>query len=128
MEVRSDIHCTAVSSRACPGIQPNNELCASVLAGSRDKPGMTVRSNTHDIIINLQGDVLTIATKQQENERTTDKWTRREYQPGGFERQFVLNEKIDRDNISARYDDGVLVIALQKLPGHDGPAQEIVVA
>ncbi|MBK8427486.1 MAG: Hsp20/alpha crystallin family protein [Lewinellaceae bacterium] len=81
-----------------------------------------------DFLINLQGDVLTIATKQRENEQTTEKWTRREYQPGGFERQFVLNEKIDRENISARYEDGVLIIALQKLPGHDVSAQEIVVA
>jgi HSP20 family protein len=87
-------------------------------------PGLTKA----DFLINLQGDVLTIATKQQENERSTHNWTRREYQPGGFERQFVLNEKIDRENVSARYEDGVLIVAMQKLPGQDQPAQEIAVA
>jgi HSP20 family protein len=87
-------------------------------------PGLTKA----DFLISLQGDVLTIATKKQEKEENTGTWTRREYQPGAFERQFVLNEKIDRENISARYEDGVLVVSMAKLPWQEGPQQEIVVA
>jgi len=81
-----------------------------------------------DFQITLQGDVLTIAVKKQQTEEQSTNWTRREYQPGAFERQFVLNEKIDRENISARYEDGVLVVSMAKLPWQEGPQQEITVA
>lgn len=81
-----------------------------------------------DFLVSLQGDVLTISVKKQESSEAAGNWTRREYQPGAFERQFVLNEKIDRENISARYEEGVLILTLQKLPGQDVVQQEIVVA
>ena len=86
-------------------------------------PGLTKA----DFLISLEGDVLTIATKKQENNADSTKWTRREYNPEAFERQFVLNEKIDREQISARYEDGVLIVTMAKLPWQEGPKQEIAV-
>lgn len=81
-----------------------------------------------DFLISLQGDLLTIAAKKQGNEADTGKWTRREFETDAFERQFLLNEKIDRDQIAARYEEGVLLVSMAKLPWQEGPKQEIVVA
>jgi HSP20 family molecular chaperone IbpA len=42
---------------------------------------------------------------------------RREFDPRGFKRIFELNEKIDKENITATYQEGVLKIRLPKLAG-----------
>jgi len=54
-------------------------------------------------------------------------WRRQEFRPTGFKRFFELNEKIDREAISAQYVDGVLKITLAKKPGSETVRQEIEV-
>ncbi|MCB0521824.1 MAG: Hsp20/alpha crystallin family protein [Lewinellaceae bacterium] len=84
-----------------------------------------------DFNINLKDDVLTIATRRQESDlaAANPNWRRQEYRPeDGFERSFVLNEKVDTANISANYTDGVLVVALPKLPGTETKRQDVYVA
>lgn len=72
-----------------------------------------------DFHLQLVDRVLTISAKSpQEEELVTPwQWIRREYRPGGFERSFQLSEKIDVDNLSASYADGVLHVILPKYPG-----------
>lgn len=78
--------------------------------------------------VSIADDVLIISAVAG-NDQTTDsrkQWLHHEYQRGGFERRFQLNNKIETDGISARYTDGVLELTLPKAPGT--AAQEIPVA
>ena len=50
-------------------------------------------------------------------------WVLREYSRGGFERSFALDTNIDTQNITAKYEDGVLQVSLPLIPGKE--TQEI---
>lgn len=54
-------------------------------------------------------------------------WKRQEYVPGGFSRQFELNEKVDRTAVEATYTKGVLIISLPKLEGFETSREKIEV-
>ena len=55
-------------------------------------------------------------------------WVQREYSRGGFERTFTLDESIDLSNITAKYEDGVLLVSLPVIPGKETTNQEIKVS
>jgi HSP20 family protein len=57
---------------------------------------------------------------------TTDRWVYQEHPIEPFERQFLLNGKVDTSLIVAQYRDGVLDIHLPKKP--DAVGQEIPIA
>lgn len=70
-----------------------------------------------DFQIQLADRTLTVEAKAKEEDFIPEgEWMRREYRPGGFERSFSLNEKIDTDNIAVNYADGILRITLYKHP------------
>jgi len=74
-------------------------------------PGM----KKEDFKIDLQGDMLTIsAEKEDTKEDKNKKYNRREYNYSSFCRSFTLPEEVRRDNIEAKYEDGVLHLALTK--------------
>jgi len=50
-----------------------------------------------------------------DNEEKTDKYTRKEFQFGSFERKFILPENVDKENIEAKYENGVLTIHINKV-------------
>jgi len=54
-------------------------------------------------------------------------WILREYSRGGFTRSFTLNERIDTQNIAAKYADGVLQVSLPLMAGKENASQEIVI-
>lgn len=54
-------------------------------------------------------------------------WVLREYSRGGFKRTFTLNEAIDTANITARYEDGVLMVSLPVIAGKEKEKKEIVI-
>lgn len=54
-------------------------------------------------------------------------WIIREYSRGGFERAFALDENVDKQNISAKYLDGVLHITMPIVAGKETIKQEITV-
>lgn len=54
-------------------------------------------------------------------------WILREYSRGGFKRSFTLDEQIDRQNISAKYADGVLQVSLPVIAGKESDKKEIVI-
>ncbi len=76
-------------------------------------PGM----KKEDFKIKLENDLLTICSERKE-ERTEEekgKYSRREFSYQSFQRSFTLPEgHIQRDKISAKYNDGILVIELPK--------------
>ena len=69
-----------------------------------------------DFHINVHGDTLTISFERQENKENTEKrgWVRREYSCQSFNRSFTVDETIDAQKISAKYEDGVLRITVPK--------------
>lgn len=77
--------------------------------------------------VSISDDVLIISAVAGNDEAgARSEWLHHEYQRGGFERRFQLNNKIDTQGITARYNDGVLELTLPKAPGTS--AQEIAVA
>ena len=85
-------------------------------------PGRT----KEDFRIRVKDDVLTIAYRRPDQEIVEESnWTRREFDLVSFERRFQLNDKIDPSGINARYEAGILAVALPKLPEWSGPATDV---
>ncbi|MFN8245036.1 MAG: Hsp20/alpha crystallin family protein [Ferruginibacter sp.] len=79
-----------------------------------------------DFQIKLDNQLLTIsAEKKEEKNENTDKLIRREFSHKSFSRSFSLDEKIDADHISARYENGVLMLNLPKKAEAAKSAKEI---
>lgn len=74
-------------------------------------PGLTKQ----DFNISIEENHLVIsAEKKTEKEEKEGRFTRREFSYGAFKRSFHLDDKINRDGISAAYEDGVLKVTLPK--------------
>jgi HSP20 family protein len=74
-------------------------------------PGM----KKDDFKIDMEGNMLTISSEQEESKEEKDKlFTRREYNYSGFSRSFTLPDEINKEKIDARYENGVLKIALPR--------------
>ncbi len=68
-----------------------------------------------DFKINLEKGLLTISyEKKAENENKDYKTHRREFRAESFKRTFTVEDKIDADNIKAKYENGVLHLLLPK--------------
>lgn len=68
-----------------------------------------------DFAINLEANILTISTARKENAvDDTDKVIRREFSYKGFKRSFTIDEKIDAEQIAAKYENGILLLNLPK--------------
>lgn len=68
-----------------------------------------------DFVIQLDNNVLTISTeKKEEKKEDADKVIRKEFTYRGFKRSFTIDEKIDAENIAAKYENGILKLELPK--------------
>jgi HSP20 family protein len=54
-------------------------------------------------------------------------WVHREYSRGGFVRTFTLDEILDVQGITARYEEGVLQIHLPIVPGQESLKKQVVI-
>lgn len=79
-----------------------------------------------DFLIATLDNTLSISVEKKEQE--DQNWRRQEYTPGSFKRQFELNEKVDKNDISAKYENGVLIVNLPKLEGFESARNEIKIA
>lgn len=74
-------------------------------------PGM----NKEDFKIEVDEDLLTIRSeKESEKEENTTRYTKREFNYTSFVRSFRLPEEVDSENISAKYDGGILQLEIPK--------------
>jgi len=79
-----------------------------------------------DFNVKLEGNILTISTEKKETStESTDKMIRREFSYRSFKRSFTLDEKIDAENISAKYENGILKLELPKKEDLKAAAREI---
>lgn len=68
-----------------------------------------------DFTLKLDGTLLTISgAKKEEVKDDTSKHIRKEFGYKEFKRSFTLDEKIDAANIAAKYENGILKVALPK--------------
>ena len=81
-----------------------------------------------DFAIKLEGNVLNISTeKKEETKEENDKVIRKEFTYKGFKRSFTIDEKIDAENIAAKYENGILKLELPKKEILKAGAKEISV-
>ena len=74
-------------------------------------PGMSKK----DFNIDVEGNMLTIsAEKEEEKEESDKKFNRKEYNYSSFSRSFTLPEEVAKEEISAKYDNGILMLTLPK--------------
>ena len=69
----------------------------------------------NDFKVQVEKNVLTVSVEKKETVENTDgRQVRKEFSLRGFKRSFNLDEKIDVNNIVAKYDNGVLKLTLPK--------------
>jgi HSP20 family protein len=79
-----------------------------------------------DFNIKLEENMLTISTeKKVENVGESDKVIRKEFSYKTFKRSFTIDEKIDAEHISAKYENGILSLELPKKEIAKAGAKEI---
>ncbi len=76
-------------------------------------PGM----DKNDFKVTLDGNLLTISSvKQREESKEEESFTRKEFSYQSFQRSFELPKNVvDEENISARYENGLLLLSIPKL-------------
>jgi HSP20 family protein len=87
-------------------------------------PGMA----KEDISLEIKEDVLTISGKSnQDAEHAGGSFVRREIKRTRFERSFALSDNLDRENIVASCDNGVLKMVLPKIsPEERAPQSQYI--
>lgn len=91
-----------------------------VYAAGYDKSNFQISIKDNNLIIE--------AKLQKQEEENRPNWKRQEFRPHNFERWFELNDKIDKDAISAEYKEGILKVTLPKLEGKETFRQEVKVS
>lgn len=83
-----------------------------------------------DLSIELNNDVLTIASKvEKEENESKENFSRREYYHQSFERSFTLPDSVNSDNIKAKYENGILSVSIpKKEEAKPKPKLEIAIA
>jgi len=83
-----------------------------------------------DIQLQVSGNMLTISYDHKEEKDQKDEkssWLRREFSRQSFARTFTLDETVDVDKASARYENGVLYLTLPKKEQAQNPSRTIAV-
>ncbi len=81
-----------------------------------------------DFKINIDKNLLTISydVKEEKNEQT-EKFIKKEFSTQSFNRTFTLDEKIEAENINAKYENGILKLRLPKKEEVKVASKEIAV-
>ena len=103
----------AESTRPGPLFSPAVDIfeTAEAITLLADMPGARADS----IKIDLRDNVLTLEGQADPPEGADEVDVLREYQTGGYDRQFTVSEIIDQPRIEAEFTDGVLRVVLPKV-------------
>lgn len=83
-----------------------------------------------DFKISLDNDNLTVAFEHKEEDRQekrNGKWLRQEFRMQSFRRSFKLDDTVNPDQVTAKYEDGVLRLSLPKKEGQQKVTKNIQV-
>lgn len=84
--------------------------------------------NKEDFKVQLEKGLLTISFEKQEETKSEDyKTISREFSIKSFKRSFSVDEKINTENIQAKYENGVLKIHLPKKEDLSEPNKQIAI-
>lgn len=72
------------------------------------------RLKKEDLQVEIEKDVLSIASEAEEKTGETGRYTRKEYNFSSFRRTFSIPESVDSKKIDALYSEGVLTVTLPK--------------
>ncbi|MFC4261667.1 Hsp20/alpha crystallin family protein [Ferruginibacter yonginensis] len=79
-----------------------------------------------DFAVKLDNNILQVSASKKAVENVeTEKFVRNEFSVKSFKRSFTLNEKIDADQITAQYENGILNINLMKKAPINSTVKEI---
>jgi HSP20 family protein len=82
--------------------------------------------NKEDFKVNLEDGLLTISYEKQEAKQAEDHNTiRREFDFNNFSRSFHVDDKINAENIQAKYENGLLKLLLPKKEELKNPVKQI---
>ncbi len=81
-----------------------------------------------NIKLTVVEDILYISGTRTIDENNPPNFTKQEFPVKSFERSFLLNGQVDTANITAKQEDGVLIVTLPKTPEAQQPEQEIKVS
>ncbi len=100
-------------------IEKNDAYTLELLAPGRIK---------EDFKTNIEKNLLTISYQKKDQQKDeNEKYIRNEFDFPSFKRSFTLDDKIDADNIKAKYENGLLVFHLPKKAEVKPATKEIVV-
>jgi len=81
-----------------------------------------------DFKITVDKNILTVSfEKKEENKDESKKFVRKEFVLQSFKRSFTLDEKINADDINAKYENGILSLTLPKVEEVKALPKEIAV-
>jgi HSP20 family protein len=83
-----------------------------------------------DFRLEITHDMLTVSyedKKENTQENKKEGWVKKEFSKQSFSRSFKLDDSIDANNITARYEDGVLYLALPKKENAQRASRQISV-
>lgn len=88
-------------------------------------PGM----KKDDFKVKVQNGVLSIsAERKNEEEKKDANYIRREYNFQSFSRSFTVPQNVSEDNISAKYEDGLLKLTLTKTEASGPKSKEVQIS
>lgn len=64
--------------------------------------------------IDVEDDTLTISGNKRSSKQEEGRYIIKELKHAGFRRSFKLNDSLDRDSINAKFEDGTLIIDINK--------------
>ncbi|HEU4929110.1 MAG TPA: Hsp20/alpha crystallin family protein [Candidatus Krumholzibacteria bacterium] len=86
-----------------------------------EMPGLS----REQVEVNIEGDTLMVKGGVTQQAETQEGVLRSEFRASRFERTFKIGDRIDRDHVKAKMQDGILTITLPKSPENVGRKVEI---
>lgn len=81
--------------------------------------------NKKDFNISIEDNLLTVsAERKQEEEKSEEHYTRREFGYESFSRSFSLPANTNEDDVRAKYEDGILKLSINKKSPDGGKAKK----
>ncbi len=94
-------------------IENEKEYRVEVAAPGISKDDFTVNVDNDNLVISME--------KKTQNEEKDEKYLRRDFSYSQFRQTMVLPENIDKENISARQEHGVLTVSIPKKEAPETP-------